>query len=323
MSNKRKLDRLKYILSESKVRANGNWFWTLYIAVKEQILCQFGTSSFDYFMYDLYKLGYLGRREFVNQRKAEHIRKKCNDPKFCTILQDKCLFNERFHGYLHRSWLDMSSAARDVFEEFVNEHKTFIVKPRGGQGGKGIYSCTVDDGTDLDVLYGQLREENAFIEEKIEQCSEFENFNPASINTIRVVTVLTKSGEVKLLSASFRMGTTESCTDNFHTGGIAAEIDIETGLVVTHAVDRSRRGYYIHPKTHRQIIGYKIPMWDQIVLTAARAAKEIPEVRYIGWDLTINSKNEIVIIEGNDNASRDIQQMSSMRGNWYKYRDII
>ena len=43
----------------------------------------------------------------------------------------------------------------------------------------------------------------------------------------------------------------------------------------------------------------KIPMWDRVLEVVIEAAKKIPQVRYIGWDIAITNDG-VELIEGNN-----------------------
>jgi hypothetical protein len=46
--------------------------------------------------------------------------------------------------------------------------------------------------------------------------------------------------------------------------------------------------------------GYKIPLWSEVLDTINRACHNIPECRFIGWDVAIISDG-VQLIEGNHN----------------------
>lgn len=46
--------------------------------------------------------------------------------------------------------------------------------------------------------------------------------------------------------------------------------------------------------------GYKIPLWSEVLDTINRACHNIPECRFIGWDVAITSDG-VQLIEGNHN----------------------
>ena len=46
------------------------------------------------------------------------------------------------------------------------------------------------------------------------------------------------------------------------SGGIAVNVDVDSGIIETPAYDRMGNKFIVHPDTNEQILGFKIPMWD-------------------------------------------------------------
>lgn len=315
--------KFRVIWNEAKKVADGSVMKTLGLVLKEQILCRAGYSRYDFFQCELYRLGMMGRREFLNVRRAKRVRDICNQPDECVKFRDKSIFNKEFAEYIHRDWLDLRVDGLESFQKFVAKHSTFMVKPQFLEGGRGIQKIEITAESNLKAIYEKLKKEGALLEEIIVQCRELSEFNPSSVNTIRVVTLLDAHDKVHVMSGVLRMGTGNNCADNFHTNGIAATVDVETGLVISSAINRKYDRYIIHPDSKKQIIGYHVPMWDEIIETCKKAAYVVPKVRYVGWDIAIGEDNQIIMIEGNDNAARDVQQMPDLKGKWPMYKPLI
>ena len=116
------------------------------------------------------------------------------------------------------------------------------------------------------------------------------------MNTIRVVTLICADDSVRIMAAVLRLSRKGKFADNFHHDGIASLIDVETGIVNTTGVDRKWNRYTIHPDSRKPIVGFQIPRWFEVVDMVKKAARVHPEVRYVGWDVTIKSSGEIVLI---------------------------
>ena len=85
--------------------------------------------------------------------------------------------------------------------------------------------------------------------------------------------------------------------DNFSSGGMYAFVD-DKGVVITPAIDKDDNIFGIHPISKKQILGFKVPLFDEAIKLVLEAAKELPQIKYIGWDVAI-SENGPCIIEGN------------------------
>ncbi|RHV38121.1 hypothetical protein DXB59_02550 [Ruminococcus sp. OM05-10BH] len=282
---------------------------------------RYGVGINDYFQYNFYRRKSIDRKSFIVARNRKYIIRTCNGAVKQADFDDKCRFNKIFNDFLGRKWLDLDKSSEEEFEKFVKENATFMTKIKDGSGGNGIEVISTNE-KNLSKLYKECKRKHVIVEELIHQHKEMGKFNPESVNTLRVITLVT-SKEVKVMDAVFRCGNGEKCTDNFHHFGLAAIIDPETGIVVTPAVDKLNQKFYIHPRTKEQIIGFKIPYWEQIVDTVKKAAMVRKNIKFIGWDIAIKEDGNICIIEGNCAADPDITQMPDQIGKWEKYYNAL
>lgn len=287
---------------------------------------KYGTEIQDYFQYEFFKLKNRERRNYMTLTKLRYIMRMCNDPSKRIIFDDKALFNQTFSDYLYRDWLDLTVASYQEFEDFIRKHPLFFVKARMGMFGKhaGKYVAGEHGGTaGIQVLYKDLQEKGCLVEELISQHPLLENFNNSSVNTLRIVTLLSSEKKLKIMSAVLRIGRAGKTVDNFHYFGIAATVDVDTGIVNSPGIDREFKRYIVHPDSKEQIIGFRIPSWDKAVDLISRAALEVPEVRYIGWDVAIDSNGKAQLIEGNYGADPDITQIPCRVGKWPEFEKEI
>ena len=49
-------------------------------------------------------------------------------------------------------------------------------------------------------------------------------------------------------------------------------------------------------------------MWDDVVNLVVEAAKVVPQIRYVGWDVAISNKYGPLLIEGNSYPGQDVTQ---------------
>lgn len=280
----------------------------------------YGSGINDYFQYQFYKRKHIDRKTFIVHRKRMKIVNTFNDQEDRKILDSKPAFNKKYSSFINRDWLEISTASLEEFSNFAEKHQRFIVKPADGSHGKGIRIEDISKCNSLEAKFNELKEESPIIEELIVQHNELAEFNPTSVNTLRVVTLLSANGNPKVMTANLRVGNGNKFADNFHHDGIAALIDIDSGIVVTSGIDINFNRYFVHPHSGKQIIGFKIPYWEKVVQTTLKAAKVTPTVGYIGWDVSIDKNGEIIIIEGNAAADPDISQMPDQIGKWPLYK---
>ncbi|MDY3788890.1 sugar-transfer associated ATP-grasp domain-containing protein [Bacteroides fluxus] len=284
-----------------------------------------GASISDYFAYGFYKLRYNGRKEYITYRRYHIIQDKCNVLSNRCLCREKNKFNELFKNFLGRAWIDVNDVTEEQFILFCNQHPILFVKETNGYRGIGTRKIETKK-QDVKQIYADLVSDKGahyIVEEQISQIQDLAEFHPWSINTIRIVTIYdTLNDQVHIMNARLRMGNKKNSVDNFHFEGIGANINIETGIIDTVGYDTHNNTYITHPLTGKQVIGFKIPYWEDCKSFVVKVAKNIPTVRYIGWDIVIQEGGNFVLIEGNDNADHDFQQLHNC-GLWKQYKSII
>jgi hypothetical protein len=283
----------------------------------------FGFRVYDYCCYEFHRLKLSARKAFLGERNGlKKIAHLLNDADDIIKFNNKLVFNKVFDKYLHRDWLSMNECTFDEFCDFCAAHSGYIKKPLDKLGGVGIEKHTVFGDSNLPGLYNKLKGENCLIEEIIIQDPEVASFNPGSVNTCRLYSVLNKS-KVIIVDAYLRLGVGDVIVDNRTQGGLCAKIDVDTGVIITPGKDKMRHPFILHPATDKQIIGFEIPRWEEIKKTIEEAALVVPSVRYVGWDVAINSKGEICIIEGNHNGSFNLQEAIDLKGKKAIYENLL
>ena len=285
----------------------------------------YGASLNDYFAYRFYKLRPNGKNEYITYRRFHRILKKFNDKEKIKYFRDKSLFNIKFANYLHRESLDLRTIDYKQFHDFFSENKHVFVKEVMGYRGQSVNMYSVEN-VNLKELFEQLAgDKNAhyIIENRLVEYQELASFHPESVNTLRLVTVYDdKNDKVNFMSARIRIGNKGNHVDNFHFEGIGANIDVQTGIIDSVGYNSKDEEFLIHPMTGKQIIGFQIPKWSECKDFVEKACRVIPEVRYVGWDVVLLDNGDFALLEANDNADHDFQQMHN-RGMWKEYKKLI
>ena len=141
----------------------------------------------------------------------------------------------------------------------------------------------------------------------IPQHPEVSRLYPHAVNTYRIVTVFSE-GKANVVYAFIRIGNGGRAVDNINAGGMAAPIDVETGVINNVAFDKDYNYYENHPYTGHPLIGVTIPLWKEACDFVCQAARRIPQLRYVGWDVAITEKGP-TFIEANQHPGHDILQM--------------
>jgi alpha-L-glutamate ligase-like protein len=97
---------------------------------------------------------------------------------------------------------------------------------------------------------------------------------------------------------------------NLHLGGIGVGIDLGTGRT-TFAV-RGGRGVSSHPDLGLSLGGVEIPVWDELLVLAARAADAIG-LGFVGVDVVLDAQRGPLVLELNARPGLTIQ-LANRRG---------
>ena len=154
----------------------------------------------DYALFEMYDLNRAQRKTIVTRGINNGFIKRFNDPKYMPEIEDKLKFAKNFSEFMHRDWLDMSTATREEFDGFVKKHPVFMSKPVDGMCGKGIEKINAAE-YDGD-LYEHLKNgHQVILEECVVQHHDLMALHPNSVNTCRVITFT--QGSVTNVVAAF------------------------------------------------------------------------------------------------------------------------
>ena len=269
---------------------------------------KYGAGYKDYELCEWWNLNAEQRATYVTRGINNTIVTLLNNKEYYHILDNKIEFNNKFGEYLGRKWIDMSTATNDTFAAFLEGLDIIISKPTAEACGRGVEKINVADYPSGDALFDYLKGINSGLcEEFVVQHEAVSALYPRSVNTYRIVTVLTE-GVPHIVYAFIRIGNGGRFVDNINAGGMAAPVNIETGIIEYPAFDKDSIYYETHPYTNCPIKGYQLPQWDKAVETVLKAATVVPEVGYVGWDVAA-TKDGVVLIEGNPFPGHDILQM--------------
>lgn len=281
-------------------------------------------DKYSRYQIDLYEYFYFGMqrrteselREYIGNREKTALTQRMNDPSLKHLFDNKAETYELFKPFYKREMVLVridNAEDRAAFAAFVERHEEFVVKPIDLYFGVGVRKVERRDKS-ADELYAEIVRERIFgfvAEELIVQHEATAHFHPQSLNTVRFPTIRQDDG-VKLWYPFLRMGKGESFVDNISSGGVAALIDPETGVLVK-AASHYAADVQEHPDTHAFIPGYRLPQWDEAVAMVKELARVVPEMRYVGWDLALSDKGW-VLVEGNAAAQMSTQQCLSGHG---------
>lgn len=280
----------------------------------------YGSALTDYFNYEFYNKSLKERSKYAVVRTQDKFYQLVNDPKYKKTFTVKPNFLKEFAQFAGREWIYPNGENFDEYEAFLSRHDTFMVKPIDGLGGGGIYRSSLQEIGDPKEFYQKLISERMFLEEVIRQCEAMASLNPSSVNTIRVMTH-NIDDDPTIFFSSVRVGNGNTVVDNFHSGGMSAVVDCDTGVVTGAALDKSMRRFEQHPVTGVTFKGFQIPEWEKVKQIVRTACRMHPEMTVIGWDVSITD-NGPILIEGNRRPGFDMVQMLDDQGEKHVLKEI-
>lgn len=259
---------------------------------------RYGVGYLDYRVFGFAFIHGEARSTFMTMDDNLSLVRAVNDKAYTYLFDQKCVFNERFHRFIGREWLDLRKTNMEAFEAFLQGRETFFAKEDESFGGKGVCRVRLAECQDHKALYQRLLASGQYLaEETIRQHPEMERLHPGSINTLRIVTLLAH-GEPYVMYALLRVGGKGQCVDNICSGGMYAPVD-ESGVVFHDAFcELEERFYACHMESGVKFVGLHVPHFREAAELVKQAARVVPQVGYVGWDVAIG-ENGPLLIEGN------------------------
>ncbi len=216
-----------------------------------------------------------------------HVDKK-HLPKTYFHIVNGNYFNENF---------EMASIEK-VVTALKDLNKTVVLKPAIDTGG-GKNILIKESQEIATVLQNNLKynTDSYIIQERIKQHPILEQFHPASVNTIRIMTARVKD-KIEVLSSFCRMGNNNSNIDNSIAGGVVCGLTNE-GKLRKSGTNMNFITYEQHPDTGIPFRNVEIPgiheAWEFCKITH----KKMLHFTFISWDIAINESNQPICIEYN------------------------
>lgn len=261
-----------------------------------------GSGYVDYVKGNYAALSRREREDYFNQKTYAATVRALNTRGYTMLFHDKIVFNRIFREQIGRDFIDLREVGYEGFEAFVAGKETVFAKRHADFGGHGIEKVRVEG--DRRALYERAMKNGQYlIEDTLIQHDTLNAINPAAVNNLRLVTLL-KDGEAHVVFKTLRInaGTEEviSCDDIYMT------LD-EQGNILGNVVDDNMTVFDRHPATGFVFKGARIPHVDKAIELVKSAARLIPEMRWVGWDVAI-TRDGAAIIEGNNFPSIGLHQ---------------
>jgi hypothetical protein len=284
---------------------------------EDMLFCSmyYGINAEEYCRYRFEDLSDSARKKFVGKREIVAALKTLETPESRALFQDKFAAYNAFRKYYKREIIKVGAENRDIFDAFCDKHDIAMIKPYNSRQAMGVRKVSLATQEQREEAFQQIAEEGScVVEEVIDQGYEIAKFHPQSVNTVRVITCF-RNDVAKVVICTARFGTGDSIVDN-HC--ISAGVDLDTGIIVTPAREAKKSGMHLyHPDTGYQIIGTKLPQWEELMALMKELARVVPEQRVVGWDMAYSTAGWVVV-EGNTRPSLQL-----LAGAGMGIRDIL
>ena len=253
----------------------------------------------EYFLFNFKDKSHSEKNKYLTDFIKDTYLKKYAKIERAKQLQDKFYVYDKMHQYYQREACLISKESDfETFYAFVTDIPRFIAKPNTGSFGANtkIYNLVGSD--PISIFKELLSYKTSWIlEELIEQVPEMSQFNPTSVNSVRIPTFRTKNG-YDIFGTFMRVGRKGSVVDNAGAGGIFVRVDEISGEIISDGFNEQGDVFEKHPDSKIRFKGFKIPYYEDLKSIAIKCHKDLPEHKYVGWDFAL-TKDGWVLLEGN------------------------
>ena len=231
-----------------------------------------------------------------------------NTPKLISYnLGNTFYYNNTVKQIYNKS--DLVSFFEQVFT--VNNLEGLFFRPPSEYGGKGVFKLTRTGlKNELDVRFDSLINGYYVHTKIIEQHKEINKIHDKSVNTLRIISLITSENHPEIISVFMRFGVGDSVIDNASSGGFFVGVNIDEGTLKDTGHYLSQYGgakIKKHPDSGFIFEGFKVPYFKEACEEVLKGIMVIPN-RFIGWDVAI-TPNGPIIVEANSSPHLQISNI--------------
>ena len=319
-----RFDKLNNVLGKIKEKSGQSKIYSFF----DILVCaaKYGAGYYDYLMFGFYNMNGKQRDTYLTRVRNKKVIDLMNDPAYGDEFDDKLRFNENFAEFLGRKTLNGETATVADLTAFLDGQEAIFAKINHGDCGRGVEKLYVKDFESPAAMLDYIQQNKLVVlEQVLKQHEDMARLHPASVNTMRILTDLVDD-TVHIAYITVKMGRGGGVCDNSGQGGVLCRVDIESGRICSPATDDYFNVYDKHPDTGIVFQGYQLPMVDEAIALAKKAARKVPQVGHVGWDVAITPDGP-AIIEGNDFPGTDLCQLyphyPEKRGLWPYYKELL
>lgn len=308
-------DKFKNFFAFVKTK-NRKSSWSLWVDIISSSY-RYNIGLMDYFIFRFYEKDAVERQKWVGTGYKYEFDLKMNPKNTREILENKIKFYETYTPFIKHAYCtleDILANRENVAQVLHNASGKVVIKDSLGQCGWDVEIVKASEYTPQRLADYMKSKGFDLAEEFIQQHEVINQLSPTGLNTVRMITMINNEGGVDILGARMRISVNNH-VDNLASGNIACPIDIETGKINGKGVysDITKEAVTQHPVTGVNLIGFQIPMWEDIVKSTTEIALYRPENRGVGWDVAL-TPNGSDFVEGNHNWCKILWQIPVNQG---------
>ncbi|SDE49016.1 Sugar-transfer associated ATP-grasp [Pricia antarctica] len=228
---------------------------------------------------------------------------------FSLLLEKSSLHTPKLVSYNLGNSFHYNNTNRQIFgkaeliEFFENVFKAnklegLFLRPLSDYGGKGCFKLTRNHlKKEIDAIIDLIFKGSYVHTKIIKQHEEIDKIHNRSVSTMRIISLITSSGQAEIIGAAMRFGVGSSVVDNASSGGFVVGVNVASGTLKRmgrYFLDYGGGEIYEHPDSGFKLEGFKIPYFKEACEEVLKGVTVIPD-RFIGWDVAITPSGPTLV----------------------------
>ena len=237
--------------------------------------------------------------EYFNSRaEGKYLDNKCYYGAIFNGLRQPEFTVCRVGGFWYNSEMKMIDE-NEVKTIISAEKELFVKAATESYGGQGVKYITNEEKDFFEQFedFAKKTKGDVIAQRAIKQHKDLAVINDSSVNTIRIISLLTKDGP-KIYSSLLRVGMKGKKVDNYTSGGLTVGINHE-GILNKYAYNSKGERFDKHPSNDFVFEGYKVPCYEKAREMVKKAHPMVPHFRLVSFDIAIAEDGEPVFVEAN------------------------
>ena len=299
---------VRYVNQKDKISKLKLWVSPFAASIKYNI------SLLEYYMFRFWEKSASERKQWAGTGFMYEYQLAMNSRKNRDLLLNKAKFLKHNAQFITHRWFCVENGDFERFRCFFEQiNGKIVLKKVSGNCGIGVQVADSSTEKIEDIISLARKNKLTLAEEYIYQHKDLMRLSPSGLNTVRIFTQIV-GDDVVILGTRLRISV-NSNVDNLAAGNLAAVIDENSGIVTQAAVysDITKSPETLHPVTKMEIVGFQVPLWNEIIEKVKDIALHNKENRSVGWDIAVTDMG-VDFIEGNHDWCKLVYQLPVGKG---------